>query len=109
MARNKGIYRLFRTKAEYENFVHDTRFVARTLMLDLVIITLGRMGLGEKRLGDFREKLVETVNDYTDLWEADLKDDKDMVYSQEIMERELRQHCGKNYAPKEIRYDVRIM
>lgn len=106
MPKSKGIYRLFRTKLDFDLFVADVRFTARTFMLDLVVITLGRMGWGEKRLGDFRTALENTVNEYTEEWEEDLKDDKHMVYSQELIERELQQHCGKLYVPREKRYDI---
>ncbi len=52
MPKNKGIYRIFRTKAEYDAFCEDLRHFSRVFMLDHVTIALGRMGWREKKFRD---------------------------------------------------------
>ena len=106
MPKNKCIYRMFRSKAEFEAFKAQIAHFHRTLMMDFVTIALGRMGWGEKRLKDFDTVLAEVVDDYMDLFKEDLADDKEMVYSRAKLEEELKEHCGKFYAPEEERYGM---
>ena len=104
MAKNKGIYRLFRTKAELDWYETGIRDHTRMWTIDLVTIALGRMGFRETRMQKFRETLTEVLNEFSKATLEDYKDDKQMWYSQELIERELKEYCGKLYSPKEERY-----
>lgn len=77
---------------------------SRQLTLDWVVIALGRMGWGEKRLGEFNTVVTEVMNEYADLFVGDYMDDKDMWYSKKKLDDELELYCGKYYAPYEERY-----
>ena len=48
MPKNKGIYKLFRTKQEFEHYEAEVRYFTRVFTLDDVTIALGRMGPFEK-------------------------------------------------------------
>lgn len=104
MPKNKGIYKLFRTKAELDWYETAIRDHTRMWTIDLVTIALGRMGFRETRMAKFRETLTEVLNEFALATLNDYKDDKEMWYSQELVERELREYCGKLYATKEERY-----
>ena len=49
MPKNKGIYRLFRTKQEMDRYEEDIRHFTRVFTLDHVTIALGRMGFREAK------------------------------------------------------------
>lgn len=104
MAKNKGIYRIFRTKAEMSAHDEETRHFARTFMLDQVTVALGRMGFRESKFRELDKVLTEVAEEYMRLFAEDIKDDKEMVYSRELLDRELKQYVGKLYAPIEQRY-----
>lgn len=42
--------------------------------------------------------------EYMESFADDLKDDKEMVYSRAVLDRELKQYTGKLFAPAEERY-----
>lgn len=104
MAKNKGIYRLFRTKAEYERHNEDIRHFTRVFTLDHVTIALGRMGFRESKFAEFDKVLAEVCAEYMKDYAEDFKDDKEMVYSRSLLDRELKQYTGKLFAPAEERY-----
>lgn len=104
MAKNKGIYRLFRTRQEFVQFKEEIRHFTRVFTMDFVTIALGRLGYGPKRLAQFEQTFSEVVTEYMDEYADDLKDDKDMIYSREKMEQELKQYTKDLYAPPEARY-----
>lgn len=100
----KGLYRIFRTKAELDYHEAAIRDHTRQWTLDHVAVALGRMGFREKRLKEFADTMTEVFNELCQATLDDYKDDKAMWYSQELLERELREYCGKYYTPKEQRY-----
>ena len=106
MPRNKGIYKLFRTKEQFEAFKSEHAHFNRVFMMDFVTLALGRMGFGEKRLKRFDKILDDVVVEYMEEFGQDLADDKELIYSRAKMEQELQQHCGKFYAPPEVRYGI---
>ena len=81
----------------------DLRHFSRVFQSDICSMALGRMGFREKRFEQFDEQMTGVVKDYLALWTEDEKVDKDMVYSRECFERELKQYCGKKYVPWEER------
>ena len=86
--------------------VHDEelRHFSRCFQADISTMALGRMGFREKRFQQYDEAMSGVAEDYMKLWSADLKDDKEMVYSRELFERELKQYCGRLYVPEPERY-----
>lgn len=78
---------------------------ARIFMMDMVTVTLGRMGWGEKRFIDFDKKLAEVCDEYAIEIIEDSKDDKDIDYAKSRLDRELAQYVGKLFVPYDERYD----
>lgn len=104
MPKNKGIYRVFRTKAELQAHEENIRHFSRVFMLDHVTIALGRMGWRESKFREFDKVLVEVMDEYMEDYKADLKDDKSMEYSRACLDRELKQYTGKLFVPEKERY-----
>lgn len=104
MPKNKGIYRIFRTKAEYDAFCEDLRHFSRVFMLDHVTIALGRMGWREKKFREFDNVLAEVMREYMNDYRDDLSSDKEMTYSTACLDRELKQYVGELFCPREERY-----
>ena len=104
MAKNKGIYRLFRTKGEFEYHEEEIRRLTRIFTLDHVTIALGRMGFRESKFREFDRVLAEVFQEYMSDYSTDLKDDKSMEYSRACLDRELKQYTGKLFVPEEERY-----
>ena len=104
MAKNKGIYQLFRTKGEFERYTEEIRRLTRIFTLDHVTIALGRMGFRESKFREFDRVLSEVYKEYMEEYAADLKDDKSMEYSRACLDRELKQYTGKFFVPEEVRY-----
>lgn len=104
MPKNKGIYRLFRSKAEYDWHNENIRHVTRVLTLDYVTVALGRMGFRESKFAEFERVFSEVYQEYMESFADDLKDDKEMVYSRAVLDRELKQYTGKLFTPAEERY-----
>lgn len=104
MPKNKGIYRIFRTKAELQAHEQEIRHHTRVWMMDHVTVALGRMGFRESKFRELDKVLDEVIVEYTKEYSTDLKDDKEMVYSRSLLDRELKQYTGKFYASEEERY-----
>lgn len=100
----KGLYRVFRTKADMERYDEDMRHFTRVFTLDHVTVALGRMGFREAKFREFDRVLTEVFAEYGKEYADDFKDDKEMVYSRAVLDRELKQYTGKLFAPAEIRY-----
>ena len=104
MAKNKGIYRFFRTKEELQAHDEEIRHFTRVFVLDHVTVALGRMGFRESKFREFDKVLTEVFQEYMTDYADDLKDDKSMEYSRACLDRELKQYTGKFFAPEEVRY-----
>lgn len=100
----KGIYKIFRTKEELWLHNENERHFGRVWQLDQVTMALGRMGFREAKFREFDKVLNEVEQEYVSLHQQDFKDDKEMVYSRELFERELRQYVGKLYVDEAKRY-----
>lgn len=88
-----------RDEDSYVNYV-----VARQLMVDLLTIALNRA----LHLGAESQKLVwdtfsKLHDEYCTIWH---QDSKDLEYSKEVIDRELKEICGKYFIPWEERYRV---
>lgn len=104
MPKNKGIYRLFRTKAEFDRYEGEVRYFTRVFTLDDVTIALGRMGFRETKFREFDKVLAEVMHEYASETLEDYKDDKQMWYSKAAKDRELKQYTGALFVPWEERY-----
>lgn len=104
MAKNKGIYRIFRTKEELQFHDEEVRHFTRVFTLDHVTVALGRMGFRESKFREFDRVLTEVFREYMTDYADDLKDDKSMEYSRACLDRELKQYTGKFFVPEEERY-----
>lgn len=102
--KNKGIYRIFRTKEDLQRHDEEVRHFTRVFTLDHVTIALGRMGFRESKFREFDRVLTEVFNEYMKDYAADLKDDESMEYSRACLDRELKQYTGGLFVPEEIRY-----
>lgn len=104
MPKNKGIYKMFRTKEEYDRHNNELRHFSRVWMMDHVSVALGRMGFRETKFKEFDRVLTEVIKEYMAEYATDLKDDKEMVYSRACLDRELKQYTGSMFVPEEVRY-----
>lgn len=83
------------------------RRLARTYMLDMVTIALGRMGFRESRFRKFDAALSAACEDYGKLILDDVKDDKDLWYSKSKLDEELKSYVGGMFVPYDERYKVK--
>ena len=101
----KGLYKWFKTKAEYDQHIQAYIHFSRLYALDDVCIALGRMGFTEDQFGQFNETYSAVADENALEVLADAKDDKkDLWYSKDCKERELKGYVGKHYVPREIRH-----
>ena len=82
----------------------DMRHFDRVWVLDRVTVALGRMGFRQKRFETFNTKLAEVVEEYDHQFASDLKDDEQMIYSRDLLDRELAQYTGGFFKPEKERY-----
>lgn len=83
-----------------ENIRHHTR----VWMMDMATLALGRMGFREQKFKAFDGKLTEVVTEYDKVFADDYKDDKEMWYAREQIERELKEYSGSLYKSEDVRY-----
>lgn len=102
--KNNGIYKMFRSAAEFTAFKRGLIHFTRMYTLDDVCIALGRMGFTKEQFETFREKYSEVSNENAVELLEDAKDDKDLWYSKDKKERELQEYLGSLYVPQEERF-----
>lgn len=102
--RNSFIDRLAR---ERNADIELNRRLARTYMMDMVTIALGRMGFRESRFRKFDAALSAACEDYGKLILDDVKDDKDLWYSKSKLDEELKSYVGGMFVPYDERYKVK--
>lgn len=78
--------------------------VARAYQLDMVTLALGRMGWREKKFREFDEVLTQVANEYGRDIIADSKQDADLWYTKDTIDRELKQYVGGLFVPYDERY-----
>lgn len=100
-----------KTKANHENYLKTKqaeaailRHNARTGMMDLATIALGRLGFNEDDFREFDRVMTEVAEEYSELIADDRKDDPALWYSSDRREREIRQYVGGLYVPVKERY-----
>lgn len=102
--RNSFLDRLAR---ERQADVKVNRRFARTYMLDMVTIALGRMGFREARFKKFDETLTAVCEDYGKLILDDSKTDKEIWYSKDKLDEELKRYVGSLFVPYDERYKIK--
>ena len=102
MANNSGY--LARQQAYIERKIRSERHLARVFELDLVTIALGRMGWREKRFRDFDKMMYEVSQEYCKEIIEDSQTDKDIWYSKESLDREIKRYVGELFVPYDERY-----
>ena len=80
----------------------------QSFCLDILVIALGRMGYGEKRLKEFEKKFSEAYLEYDALRRTDEQADSTAVYYKSVLDRELKQYCGSIFVPYEERRGYKI-
>lgn len=74
---------------------------------DCAVLALGRtFGFGEERQKRFGEAYVKAFHEYCDNVLRDAKDDEELWYAKERIDRELKRYCGKYFQPWNERYGV---
>lgn len=102
MAKNNSY--LARQQAYMERRVRSERHLARVFELDLVTIALGRMGWREKKFKQFDEMMYQVSLEYCKDIIEDSRMDKDIWYSKDILDREIKQYVGELFVPYDERY-----
>lgn len=75
--------------------------------LDAVCLALAEgFGFGEERLKRFHDAFTAKYREIRELEHADTKDNEYAIAKQE---EALKKACGKYYAPREVRYDIKIV
>ena len=91
-------------RAEYEAKYKEERHCARVFQMDMVTIALGRMGWGEKRLGQLDDMLMEVARDMDASVKEEMQYDPDLWITQDRIEQEIKRYAGKRYVPAKERY-----
>lgn len=82
----------------------EVRRHARIFQLDMVTLALGRMGWRESKLREFDRVLAEVAEEYCKDIVEDAKEDAELWYSKDTLDRELKQYCGSMFVPYDERY-----
>lgn len=103
---SKGIYMMFRNKAEKHKYDQCVSVVAKQQMFDAIILALNReFGFGPERFKRFVDAYKDSWNTICDLFNEDFSDDKEMTYSKTKLDEALRQAVGDElFKPWEERY-----
>lgn len=104
MTKNKGIYRLFRSKEAFDSFKREVIHFARLYTLDDVTIALGRMGFTEEQFKEFNKIYSTVANEYAHETLIDSESDRDMWYSHDVKDREIKQYVGSLFVPWDERF-----
>lgn len=106
---SRGIYRIFRTRQELDEFVKlvsEPRSHARAQMLrDTMIITLhSDFGWGEKRITELMTAYDKNLDEFCKMVVGDVKEDFEIAYTKERIDRILKEALGDKFEPWEVRY-----
>ena len=82
----------------------EVRHHARIYQLDMVTLALGRMGWRESRFKQFDKILNEVAQEYAEDILKEVKEDKDLWYFKDSMDREIKSYVGSLFVPYDERY-----
>ena len=91
-------------QAERERRDADVRHHARIFQMDMVTLALGRMGWRESKFLELDKVLNEVAEEFSREILEDSRNDKELWYSKEVLDRELKQYVGKMFVPYDERY-----
>lgn len=104
MAKNNYVTRIADKIAEERHIAHQ---FAKQFTMDLVVITLGSMGMTPEGLHEFRDEFLKTNDEYNELCRQDLMADKTIEYSRDVLDRLIKQYVlPEDFVPAEERYDI---
>ena len=106
------------TKSKQSNYVkrnqialklHDaeTRAIQRLMTLDVVTITLGKLGMNPDDLEQFRNAFMETEEEYITEIQSDYTDnhDRSITYAKDRIDRAMREYLpDEMFVPWDQRY-----
>lgn len=73
--------------------------------LDMMLIAVDNVfDITPEQARDLASSFSECNDGWAEMVMDDAKDDSDLIYSEETVERRLRQICGENYQSREVRY-----
>lgn len=82
----------------------EVRHHARIYQLDMVTLALGRMGWRESRFKQLDKILDEVAQEYAEDILKEVKEDKDLWYFKDSMDREIKSYVGSLFVPYDERY-----
>ena len=103
MAKKRSPYAMA-LQLQREKRDEDVRHHARLFQMDMVTIALGRMGWRESKFREFDRVLDQVAEEFCTEILEDSKNDTDLWYSKEVLDRELKQYVGKMFVPYDERY-----
>lgn len=95
-----------RIDKQIDRRVEEARRHSRMFMMDMVTVTLGRLGRREAFFREFDKVLDEICAEYGKLILEDAGVDSELVYSKACLDRELKQYVGKLFVDYDKRYEV---
>lgn len=93
-----------RIAANTQQRVEEARRHSRIFMMDMVTVTLGRLGRREAFFREFDKVLDEVCTEYGKLILEDADVDNELVYSKACLDREMKQYTGGLFADYDTRY-----
>ena len=95
-----------RIDKQIDRRVEEARRHSRIFMMDMVTVTLGRLGRREAFFREFDKVLDEVCTEYGKLILEDADVDNELVYSKACLDRELKSYVGKLFVDYDKRYEV---
>lgn len=104
MAKNNYAARIAEKIAEERHIAHE---FARQFTIDIVVITLGSMGMTPEGLHQFRDEYMKTYDEFNEVCRQDLMADKTIEYSRAVLDRAIEQYVlPEDFVPARERYDI---
>lgn len=104
MARKTNPF-LAKIQAQHEmELAFQRRFTIQQCADMMLIAANAEFGFGADRLNRLEEVFFSVFTEYADMAIEDGKDDPDIVYTRDKLDRKLQQIMGKHFRPWEERY-----
>lgn len=97
---------LQRQEEERKRWIRAARVNEQVFCCDIIQITLGRLGYGEKRLAEFEKTFSAAYIEYDELRESDGKEDRENTYYKACIDRELARYAGRRFVPYDKRHGL---
>lgn len=106
MGKQSGLMARFQRELEIRGA--EERHFGRTFQMDMVTLALGRMGFRAKKFDELDRMLTQVTTEYCRDILEDAKGDREIVYSKDVLDREIRQYVGeKRFVPYDERHKWR--